>query len=61
MGLLTDFIICSNSDLQERCSGWVPRLEQPKQVERKNPFTGEIVTVESREPELPSSGAMHGV
>jgi hypothetical protein len=52
MGVLCDFFLCSPAELAARCVGWLPPLEEPRPVRKRNPFTREEIIVQSRQPEI---------
>lgn len=53
MAIYTTFFACNPQQLPSGFPGWLPPLPKPVERQFKNPFTGEISTVETREPEWP--------
>lgn len=53
MAIYTTFFVCDPEQLVAGFPGWRPPLPNPVNRQVKNPFTGETVTVESREPDWP--------
>jgi hypothetical protein len=55
VAIYTTFFICKPQELGAGFPGWRPPLPMPVRREFKNPFTGEMITIESREPEWPDA------
>ncbi len=53
MAIYTTFFLCTPGELLLGFPDWRLPLPQPVRRERRNPFTGELIIVESREPEWP--------
>jgi hypothetical protein len=53
MAVYTTFFLCEPAELLEGFPGWQMPLEQPVRREIRNPFTGEFMVIESREPQWP--------
>lgn len=53
MAIYTTFFVCDPQELVAGFPGWRLPLPQPVMREFKNPFTGQMVTVETREPDWP--------
>jgi hypothetical protein len=56
MAIYTTFFLCKPEELSGRFPGWRPPLPAPVRRQFKNPFTGEMSTIETREPEWPEEG-----
>jgi hypothetical protein len=52
-GHLHDFLPLRSTTASTGFPGWLPPLPKPVQRQFRNPFTGEITTVETRKPEWP--------
>ena len=53
MAVYTTFFLCKPEELLGGFPGWRLPLAQPVRRELRNPFTGEVSMVETREPEWP--------
>jgi hypothetical protein len=53
MAIYTTFFLCKPDELPGGFPGWRLPLAQPVRREFRNPFTGELSVVETREPEWP--------
>ena len=53
MAVYTTFFLCRPDELPGGPPGWRPPLAKPVRREFRNPFTGELSVVETREPEWP--------
>ena len=53
MAIYTTFFLCKPEELPGGFPGWRAPLAAPVQRQFKNPFTGEISTIETRAPEWP--------
>ena len=51
MAIYSTFFLCTPAELPAGFPGWQPPLDQPIVRQVENPFTGETMTIESREPE----------
>jgi hypothetical protein len=51
MATYTTIFVCRPEELIAGFPGWLPPLEKPVRREIRNPFTGEVSVVESRDPE----------
>jgi hypothetical protein len=51
MAIYTTFFLCKPEDLPGGFPGWRLPLAKPVRREVRNPFTGEVAVVETREPE----------
>jgi hypothetical protein len=51
MAVYTTFFLCKPEELPRGFPGWRPPLPTPVRRQFKNPFTGQISTIETREPE----------
>jgi hypothetical protein len=56
MAIYTTFFLCEASVLRDGFPDWKPALAEPVRRELRNPFTGERMVIESREPEWPNEG-----
>jgi hypothetical protein len=54
VAIYTTFFVCDPEQLAAGFPGWRPPLRKPVKRTFKNPFTGEMTTVETREPEWPN-------
>jgi len=54
--MYTTFFVCKPQELAEGFPGWRLPLPQPVRREFKNPFTGKVSTIETREPEWQDEG-----
>jgi hypothetical protein len=55
MAIYTTFFLCKPEELPAGFPGWRPPLPQPVRRKVKNPFTNELLTIETREPEWPDA------
>jgi hypothetical protein len=55
VAIYTTFFVCDPKQLVAGFQGWRLPLPKPVKHEVKNPFTGESITVETREPEWPEN------
>jgi hypothetical protein len=53
VAIYTTFFLCEPSVLREGFPDWKPALAEPVRRELRNPFTGELTVIESRQPEWP--------
>jgi hypothetical protein len=53
MAIYTTFFLAKPDDLLSGFPGWKPPLPAPVRREIRNPFTGELLTIDTREPEWP--------
>jgi hypothetical protein len=53
MAIYTTFFLCKPDELLGGFPGWRPPLAAPVRREFRNPFTGELSAVQTREPEWP--------
>jgi len=53
MALYSTFFFCQPEQLARGFPGWRPPLPKPVRRQVNNPFTGEIMTIETRAPEWP--------
>jgi hypothetical protein len=60
MAIYTTFFVCSPDELIHMFPGWRPPLAVPVRRQFTNPFTGELTTVESREPDWPEDEEADG-
>jgi hypothetical protein len=51
MAIYSTFFVCGQQELSSGFPGWRPRLPKPVRRKVKNPFTGEMTTIETRTPE----------
>jgi hypothetical protein len=58
MAIYTTFFLCQPQELPGGFPGWRLPLEQPRRREVRNPFTGKVLIVETREPQWPEDA--HG-
>jgi hypothetical protein len=56
MAIYTTFFLCKPEELHGGFPGWRPPLAAPVRRQFKNPFTGELSTIETREPEWLEEG-----
>ena len=54
MAIYTTLFLCQPSELPGGFPGWRGPLAQPIRREVRNPFTGKVVVIETREPEWPA-------
>jgi cysteine-rich repeat protein len=57
MAIYTTFFLCRPEELPGGFPGWQPPLATPVRRELRNPFTGQVVVVESREPQWPEDAS----
>lgn len=57
MAIYTTFFLCDPVELLDGFPGWRMPLDNPVRREVRNPFTGEMMVIESRAPEWPDSAA----
>jgi hypothetical protein len=55
MAVYTTFFLCEPTTLVDGFPGWRVPLEEPVRREIRNPFTGELMVIQSREPEWPEN------
>ena len=53
MAIYTTFFLCKREELSAGFPGWRLPLPKPVRREFKNPFTGTVAVMETREPEWP--------
>jgi hypothetical protein len=57
MAIYTTFFLCRPDELPDGFPGWRLPLATPVRREARNPFTGKVVVVESREPQWPEDAS----